>query len=101
MWTSKKLRVLLEEIGNVTIENNNSYLRLNTDGHFLCDYETVHKVLETDATAEFPEREKIQLILKNVKRGSLLPDIQKSWLDNFKSDSSNQIIDSCWSMLAS
>jgi hypothetical protein len=39
------------------------------------------------------ERDKINIIIANVKRGSLLPNLQTSWLDSFKSDISNLIID--------
>ena len=33
------------------------------------------------------------MLIKNVKRGSLLPNMQAGWLDGFKSDISNRVID--------
>jgi two-component SAPR family response regulator len=89
----KKLRSLLEEIGDITLENNNSYLHLSMNENIFCDYQTVFRILNHERSPVHPERERVDVILKNVKRGSLLPNLQTSWLDNFKSDISNQIID--------
>jgi DNA-binding SARP family transcriptional activator len=85
----KKLRTLLEEIGDITIENNNSYLHLVINENIFCDYQTAYKILNSGNL----ERQKIEILLKYVKRGSLLPNIQTEWLDSFKSDISNKIID--------
>lgn len=88
----KKLRTLLEGIGGVSVENNNSYLKLTMEDHIFCDYQVVYKVLSSDKA--FDEKDKVNAIIANVKRGSLLPNLQASWLDSFKSDISNQVIDS-------
>jgi hypothetical protein len=89
----KKLRTLLEEIGNISIENNNAYLRLTMDENIFCDYQTVYRLLSAGKNQVMDEREKIKMIIRNVNRGNLLPNIQNTTLDNFKSDISNQIID--------
>jgi DNA-binding SARP family transcriptional activator len=89
----KKLRTLAEEIGKISIENTNSHLRINMDTHVFCDYQTVFTLLNSEKSHNIPEHEKINIILKHVKRGSLLPNLQSTWIDNFKSDISNQIID--------
>jgi DNA-binding SARP family transcriptional activator len=89
----KKLRDLLSEIGEITIENNNSYLRFNSNSKVFFDYEVVFNLLNDRHTTSISEADKVKTILRHVKRGSLLPNLQKSWLDNFKSDISNQIID--------
>lgn len=86
----KKLRGLLEEVGDVTIENNNAYLRLVISDNVVCDYHVVSRIL---ASGNAIDNTMIEALLKHVKRGSLLPDIQSAWLDNFKSDISNRIID--------
>jgi DNA-binding SARP family transcriptional activator len=89
----KKLRTLLDEVGGITIENNNSYLKLTMDDHIVCDYQSVYKLLDQNKIFTLSEQDKISIVIKYVKRGSLLPNLQGSWLDNFKSDVSNQIID--------
>jgi two-component SAPR family response regulator len=88
----KKLRTLLADVGGITIENNNSYLKLTMESHIFCDYQMVYQMLSRD-TRNIPEQDKINVIIANVKRGSLLPNLQTSWLDNYKSDISNLIID--------
>jgi DNA-binding SARP family transcriptional activator len=86
----KKLRGLLEEIGGITIENNNAYLQLAIGDNIVCDYYLVSRILAHDHAIDAAT---IEVLLKYVKRGNLLPDIQTTWLDNFKSDISNRIID--------
>jgi DNA-binding SARP family transcriptional activator len=89
----KKLRTLLEKIGGITIENNNSYLKLTMENHIFCDYQEVYKMLTREVKDIADEKDKIEAIVQNVKRGSLLPNLQTSWLDTYKSDISNLIID--------
>jgi len=86
----KKLRTLLEQIGGLSIENNNSYLKLTMEEHIFFDYQVVYKLLSQNTPHE---NNKINSIIPNVKRGSLLPNLQATWLDSFKSDISNQVID--------
>jgi two-component SAPR family response regulator len=88
----KKLRGLLNEIGTVSIMNNNAYLRLSIGSDVFCDYQTVFKMLNAPSE-EVLTCENIKIILANVRRGNLLPNLQAAWLDNFKSDISNRIID--------
>lgn len=89
----KKLRMLLAEIGDVTITNNNSYLQLSVGENVHCDYRTVFEMLNSTSTAANRSPDEIQTILKQIKKGSLLPNLQSSWLDPFKSDISNRLID--------
>jgi two-component SAPR family response regulator len=85
----KKLRTLLEEIGDITIENNNAYLHMVIGADVFCDYQTAYRILNSGSN----ESSKMEILLKYVKRGSLLPNMQTAWLDSFKSDISNQLID--------
>lgn len=88
----KKLRDLLTEMPGVTIENNNSFLRVVLAEQIFCDYEVVSRLL-SQTNAQLSERERINLIIKHVHRGGLLQDLQFGALDNYKSDFSNKIID--------
>lgn len=85
----KKLRTLLECIGDLAIENTNSYVRLIMADSVLCDYRTAYRILGSETIS----RETIGLLIKYVRRGSLLPNLQTVWLDTFKSEISNRIID--------
>jgi hypothetical protein len=82
----------LDELGGISVENNNAYLKLTMDNQVFCDYQTVYRLLH-DNNSFLPEDEKINILIRHVNRGSLLPNMQLNWLDNFKSDISNQIID--------
>jgi DNA-binding SARP family transcriptional activator len=86
----KKLRGLLEEVGIVTIENTNAYIRLTMDDHVFCDYRAAFRHLNHSGGNE---HDKIMAIIRTAKRGSLLPNMDRDWLDSFKSEISNQIID--------
>jgi DNA-binding SARP family transcriptional activator len=85
----KKLRTLLEEIGGISIENNNAYLHMIIGADIFCDYQTAYRILNSGSG----ESDKMEILLKYVKRGSLLPNLQTAWLDSFKSDISNKLID--------
>lgn len=86
----KKLRTLLEEVGNISIENNNAYLQLVIGDDVFCDYHAVSRILDNSNALD---RSMVEVLLKYVKRGNLLPNIQTAWIDSFKSDISNRIID--------
>lgn len=87
----KKLRALLDEVGTITLDNNNSYLQLTMDDQVHCDYRVVFRYLNHPHSSE--ETEKISAIIRTLRRGSLLPNVQSDWLDSFKSEISNQVID--------
>ncbi|HTF19620.1 MAG TPA: hypothetical protein VK658_16220 [Chryseolinea sp.] len=85
----KKLRKLLEEIGDIAIENTNSYVHLSLPDSVFCDYQTAYRILNSAKI----DRHKVEILIRYVRRGSLLPNMQAIWLDSFKSEISNNIID--------
>lgn len=89
----KKLRDLLTEMDGLTIENNNSSLRVVMDEKIFCDYQVVSKLLNRTHFAPLTDGQRVDLILKNIHKGALLQDIPLNALDNYKADFSNQIID--------
>ena len=56
----KKLRTLLEEIGDISIENTNSYLHLTIHNPVFCDYQTAYRILNSGSM----ERNKIEILIK-------------------------------------
>ncbi len=89
----KKLRDVLSEMEGITIENNNSSLRVVMDEKIFCDCHVVSRLLNRTYLTPLTERERIELIIKNTHRGAFLQDIPVNALDNYKADFSNQIID--------
>lgn len=85
----KKLRNLLQEVGDIGIENTNSYVRLILDESVFCDYRTAYHILQHGTL----DRQAVEVVLRYVRKGNLLPNIQAVWIDSFKSEISNKIID--------
>jgi DNA-binding SARP family transcriptional activator len=85
----KKVRNLLQEVGDIGIENTNSYVRLILDKSVFCDYQTAYHILQHTKL----DRQAIEVLLRYVRKGNLLPNIQANWIDPFKSEISNKIID--------
>jgi hypothetical protein len=86
----KKLRSLLEEIGDISIVNSNAYLQLVITPDVVCDYTIVTRIL---ANPNALDNNTLNILLSYVKKGNLLPNMQNAWLDSFKSDISNRVID--------
>lgn len=86
----KKLRSLLQEIGDISIENTNSYVRVILDQSTSCDFQVAHRILSGENKID---RNKVEILLKYVRKGALLPNLQATWLDSFKSETSNRLID--------
>lgn len=89
-----KLRLLLENLDDVQLENNNIYWSIRIGNKSYCDYIHVYNFLnkinnkETvnwDELSEFP----LHLLLE-----PLLPFVEEDWLDPFKANYSNLIIES-------
>ncbi len=86
----RKLRLFLNSLGNIKITSENNIWKLEFDDHFFCDYFRVMELMSKNSAikpAEFNE------LLDLVKAGPLLPDFNFEWLDDFKSNYSNQLID--------
>lgn len=82
-----KLRILLARVGNITILNDKMYYRIQLGDDIFFDY---HEVISQITTEEVENltKEKLELLLE----GALLPDSDSEWLDDFKSDYSNQTL---------
>lgn len=89
----KKLRDILTEMKGVTIENTNSVLRVIMDDTVFCDYQVVSRLLNPEYSAGISGREKINLIIRNIRRGVMLQDMSLNSLDNHISNFSNLVID--------
>ena len=88
----RKLRILLSKIGGISISNENSYWRIDTDpGIFSCDYMEVQKIMDKKNMDLMSENERAKL-LALLSKGALLIFTQEEWVDNFKSDFSAKVI---------
>ncbi|MDH6308675.1 DNA-binding SARP family transcriptional activator/uncharacterized protein (UPF0333 family) [Dysgonomonas sp. PFB1-18] len=88
----RKLRLLLQDIGDVEIINKNSYWYLNLGEHVTCDYSEV-SLLINQFDRNFLDKNTISRIVATASAGPLLPNINEEWADDYKSDFSTKLVD--------
>lgn len=88
----RKLRLLLQDIGDVEIINKNSYWYLNLGEHVTCDYSEV-SLLINQLDRNFFDKNTISRIVAIASAGPLLPNINEEWADDYKSDFSTKLVD--------
>lgn len=81
----RKLRVLLEKIGNITITFDSGYFRINLNDVFF-DYHDAVQMIEHINSGTKVDDEVLDRTLELQLFGPLLPHTQYEWLDQFKSD---------------
>lgn len=87
----RKLRVLLEVVGEVSITTSNNYWTISFGQHVFCDYNELMYFLHNRKSLE--DKTQFLKFLELVSLGDLLPNMQIDWLDPFKSELSSAVID--------
>ncbi len=85
----RRLRLLLERVGDITITFDNGYFKLDTDDVFIDYYEVMKRMDELDA---HPDKETLERTLELLLFGPLLPNTAYEWLDQYKGDYSHQCL---------
>jgi two-component SAPR family response regulator len=93
-----KIRMILSSIGAIEITNENSYWYINFNEDAYCDYNEALALLKTIPKNSDLSVENLVNLLQIISAGELLPNIQEDWMDNFKSDYSNLVIDALLSI---
>ena len=83
-----KLRGLLEEVGDVRIQNQNKLWSIDFGEGVFCDYLEACRLFGEGAAGEDVDR-----LLELLLRGPMLPNTELDWVDGFKSAFSNHTID--------
>jgi DNA-binding SARP family transcriptional activator len=89
----RKLRLILHEVGNITISNENSYWYLNIGKDVSCDYYDAIVLMKKIKQEKLPDKRKIEQLLDITMRGYLLPNTSTEWSDLYKANFSNDLID--------
>ena len=89
---TNKLKILLEKIGDVEISNENKYWSIQFGENVFCDYCYVTKLLSGIKT-DSNDSEKIVNFLNIISAGEICPDVQTEWIEPYKVDIGNRIID--------
>lgn len=87
-----KLRNAIEEVGGLEILSENSYWKLKMSSNIYCDYLRVLNIISKKENEEIDVNSIIELsgLLEN---GELLPNLQEDWIDFYKSQYTDKVID--------
>ena len=87
-----KLKLLIEKIGDVELNHENTYWNIQFGENSFCDYSYVIKLL-SKINSDSNTDEKIVEFLNIISAGEICPDVQTEWIEPFKVDVANRIID--------
>jgi len=93
-----KLRSILEEIGGVELINENSYWQIHLEAPVFCDYTEIINLLRRSKLNLLTEHE-IQELIALLTFGEFLPLVHTEWMDGFKSQFANEVIDGLSSLM--
>lgn len=88
-----KIKVILNSASSAEIKNDNSYWYIDFKDDAYCDYNNTLaylKIMKNDAEVT---QENVSALLEMISAGDLLPNIQEDWMDGFKAEYSNQVLD--------
>lgn len=87
----RKLRLLLQDVGNVTLTKDHFYWIINMSDCF-CDYFEVMNLLNEVKQTSIVDKQKIERIVDIASAGTLLSNIDLEWADKYKSNYSSLLI---------
>ncbi|MFD2036333.1 hypothetical protein ACFSKL_16130 [Belliella marina] len=94
-----KLRLILEKIGNLHIDCEESYWKIHLDIGVYSDYEEIMSLI--DGLKTNPNHQHTHRLINLLASGDLCPNVQTDWMDNFKVAYSNLAIDTLFGLLNS
>ena len=89
----RRLRQIFEQSVGVSIISNNSYWSVDWDKETYCDYIQSLYLMDKLSKSTQISMEDVNNLLSIVSVGELLPNLQIEWVDSFKSDFANTLID--------
>lgn len=92
-YVLSKIRQILENVGKVKFYKQNSCWGIKLEEDIYCDYYECLILMQQLKNKENRNLQDIQRLLSIVSAGDLLPNLQTEWLDSFKADFANELID--------
>lgn len=89
----RKIRLLLEEVGDTEISSANGYWYFLNKGHVYNDYTIANQLMQKMTSLDRVPKEDLEKLLSLASFGQLLPNMQFDWVDSFKADYSDSMID--------
>ena len=88
-----KLRQLFENVGQMNIDSANSYWIVKLSAEIYCDYHEALSIIQNLKKSNNRTKEEVMKLLDIVSCGELLPNMQIEWVDSFKANFANDLID--------
>lgn len=88
-----KLRLLIKNVGEIELTNKNNYWSVNIGNEVFCDYIVAMNLIEQLKKEAITPVELVNELIQVTTRGILLPNLQEEWIDAFKGDYTNLIIE--------
>lgn len=88
----RKIRLLLEDIGDIEISSENGYWCLINRGYVYIDYIIIIELMKKQASLSEIDDNDLHNLLNLAAFGQLLPNMEFEWLDGFKADYSDSMI---------
>lgn len=92
-YVLSKMRQILENVGEIKFSKQNLCWGIKLGKDIYCDYYECLILMQQLKNKENRNLQDIQRLLSIVSTGDLLPDLQTEWLDSFKADFANELID--------
>ncbi len=89
----RKLRLLLEKVGNLAVVNKKSYWFVEMGKDIICDYNEIMLLLKKVKEENIIRIDLLNAILDIAQNGALLPNLNTEWVDSYKSEYSNLLIE--------
>ena len=93
-----KLRLLLTSLKEVKIQNKKTLWYILFDSKIYIDYEDVRSSIRLMGQSTLVDKNKLNRLLEIIKKGKLLPFFEYEWLDDYKTDYSDMVIDFLYKM---
>lgn len=82
----RKLRLIIDKIGDINIANKNGYWYLYVGKDVTCDYQEITRLLnQIKNKNEVADKNVINKIIFLASAGALLPNVSAEWIDEYKS----------------
>lgn len=88
----RKLRMLLEEVGNVVISYDKGFFRIETN-EVVFDYKEMKSRVDEIRGVDTVKPELVNEILELLLMGPMLPNTHYDWLDKYKAEFSNSALE--------
>jgi len=88
-----KLRAIFKQVGHIEIKHKDSYWTIELGDGIFCDYKNALLLMKQLRENPKQNADNLRKLLSITSSGGILPNIQFDWLDSFKANFSNELID--------